>query len=187
MGRDKALLPDRDGRPFVARIARTLVAAGLNDIVVVTGGNHDDVHQALITDASLLRAKCRRNPEPDRGQLSSLWVGLDVAEEHGAEGVLVMLVDVPMVRAETVRHVVEAWHSSIELIARPAIGETHGHPVIFHRELFDALRTAPLDQGAKVVINAYQEDVLNVEVDDQGCLTDVDTPGDYTATRGLAR
>jgi CTP:molybdopterin cytidylyltransferase MocA len=37
MGTPKALLPDPDGRPFVARLVRSFSAAGIDEIVVVTG------------------------------------------------------------------------------------------------------------------------------------------------------
>ena len=177
MGRPKALLPDGEQRSFVARIVRTLAAAGLNDIVVVTGETHEAVERALEADGPPARVQCRRNLDPDRGQLSSLWVGLDAAEERGAEALLLALVDVPMVAPETVRRVIDAWQSSSALIARPAIGEKHGHPVVFDREVFDALREAAPEAGAKAVVHAH--DVLNVEVTDPGCVTDVDTATDY--------
>ena len=133
MGRPKPLLPDREGRPFVARIVRTLGAAGLDDVVVVTGDTHDLVVEALEKDQSPVCWECRRNPDPDRGQLSSLWVGLDAAEERGAEALLVHLVDIPLVKPETVRAVMDGWRASEALIARPAAGEKHGHPVVFGR------------------------------------------------------
>src|SRR6185503_5337308 len=47
MGAPKALLPDRDGCPFVTRVVRTLVAAGFNDIVVVTGQTHFEIQRVL--------------------------------------------------------------------------------------------------------------------------------------------
>jgi molybdenum cofactor cytidylyltransferase len=62
---------------------------------------------------------------------------------------------------------------------RPAIGDRHGHPVIFDRAVLKALRTAPIDAGAKTVVRAHEHDLLNVPVDDEGCLVDVDTPDEY--------
>jgi CTP:molybdopterin cytidylyltransferase MocA len=47
--------------------------------------------------------------------------------------------------------------------------------------VFDELRRAPLAQGAKAVVRAHAERVVNVTVQDEGCLIDVDTPGDYKA------
>ncbi len=64
---------------------------------------------------------------------------------------------------------------------RPAIGERHGHPVVFDQRVFDELRLAPSDIGAKAVVRAHADEVLNVPVADEGCLVDVDTPRDYEA------
>jgi molybdenum cofactor cytidylyltransferase len=64
---------------------------------------------------------------------------------------------------------------------RPAIGDRHGHPVIFDSRVFSELRQAPLDVGAKAVVRAHATEIVNVPVTDAGCLVDVDTPGDYEA------
>ena len=61
------------------------------------------------------------------------------------------------------------------------MGDRHGHPVLFDRALFDELRRAPLAEGAKAVVHGHERQLLNIEVDDEGCLTDVDTPADYKA------
>jgi CTP:molybdopterin cytidylyltransferase MocA len=47
--------------------------------------------------------------------------------------------------------------------------------------LFDELRKAPLDQGARAVVHAHADRIVNVPVEDEGCLVDVDTPADYDA------
>jgi molybdenum cofactor cytidylyltransferase len=91
----------------------------------------------------------------------------------------VTLVDVPMLRAATIQAVVAAWKSTQAPIVRPAMGDRHGHPVLFDRVTFDQLRHAPLSEGAKPVVHAYADRVVNVPVDDPGCLVDVDTPRDY--------
>jgi molybdenum cofactor cytidylyltransferase len=122
-----------------------------------------------------------RNPDPSRGQISSLWVGMDAAADPGLDALLMTLVDVPMVRTSTVRAVVDAWRASHAPIVRPAIGDRHGHPVLFDRAVFDELRHAPIDEGAKAVVHAYADRLVNVAVDDEGCLIDVDTPEDYRA------
>jgi molybdenum cofactor cytidylyltransferase len=64
---------------------------------------------------------------------------------------------------------------------RPAIGDRHGHPVVFDRRVFDELRRAPLEAGAKAVVRAHAAEVLDVPVTDEGCLVDIDTPHDYEA------
>jgi CTP:molybdopterin cytidylyltransferase MocA len=183
MGTPKALLAAPDGRPFVVRIHRTLAAAGLIDIVIVTGPDHEAIVEAVTRDAAPVPPRFARNPDPSRGQLSSLWTGMDAAVGPATEGLLVTLVDVPMLGPDTVRRVIETWRRSRAPVVRPSIGDRHGHPVIFDRCVFQELRGTPADAGAKTVVRAHEHELVNVPVDDEGCLVDVDTRADYDALR----
>jgi molybdenum cofactor cytidylyltransferase len=182
MGSPKALLLTRDGRPFVAAIAETFAAAGITEIVVVTGRDHERITAALAHERLPAPPEVVRNLDPSRGQLSSLLLGLD-SLPAAAPAAVVTLVDVPLMTAETVRLVISEWRRTGAPIVRPAIGERHGHPVVFDRRLFQELRQAPLDVGAKAVVRAHSAEIVNVPVTDTGCLVDVDTPADYEALR----
>jgi len=184
MGSPKALLASPDGRPFVASIVRALAAADISDIVVVSGRDHDRVAEALVRDAPPVHPRVVRNTDPSRGQLSSLWIGMDSAVTADTTGLMVTLVDVPLLSPGTIRQVIDAWRRTRACIVRPARGTRHGHPVIFGRALFDELRAAPLEEGAKVVVRAHAHEIVDVPVDDEGALTDVDTPADYASLRG---
>ena len=178
MGTPKALLRAPDGPPFIGRVVRTLAAAGLRDLIVVTGVEHERIVAAVESDATV-RPRFVRNPDPSRGQLSSLWCGLDVAETPATEGLLMTLVDVPMISLSTVTAVVTRWRETRAPIVRPLYNGRRGHPVVFDRAVFDELRQAPLEEGARVVIHAHRQDAIDVQVDDPGCLVDVDTQADY--------
>jgi CTP:molybdopterin cytidylyltransferase MocA len=178
-GSPKATLKAPDGRPFVTRIVDVLDEAGVERLLVVTGSHHDAIVSAVTAGSPRQIPQFVRNPNPARGQLSSLWVGMDQAITPDVEALLVTLVDVPMITVEVVRQVIDGWRTSRAPIVRPAIGELHGHPVLYDRSLFAALRSAPLEQGAKAVVRAREADILNVAVTDPGCLRDVDTPDDY--------
>ena len=108
MGFPKALLLTPDGRPFVTTIAETFAAAGITDIVVVTGRDHERVTEALAHQRLPVSPRVVRNPDPSRGQLSSLIIGID-AVPADAPAAVVTLVDVPRITAETVRLVVAEW------------------------------------------------------------------------------
>lgn len=181
MGTPKALLPDPDGRPFVARIVRAFVSANISDVVIVTGNQHAGIVDAIAADRPPINPAFVNNPQPSLGQVSSLWIGLDGATTRDLEGVLVTPVDIPMVRPSTIRQVIEAWERTHAPVVRPAVGERHGHPVLFDRAVFDALRHAPLTEGARAVVHANGDRLVNVPVDDEGCVVDVDTPADYDA------
>ena len=82
-----------------------------------------------------------------------------------------LLVDVPLVRPETIRTVVDAWRTSRAPIVRPVCGERHGHLAV--------LRRADMSVGAKSVFAAHRGQVLDVPVDDPWACEDLDTPEDY--------
>lgn len=180
MGTPKAVLATPAGLSFVAAIVRTLSIAGIDRIVVVSGRHHDLIVNALDRDAPAM-ARVVRNPDPSRGQLSSLWVGMDAALDDDTQGLLVTLVDVPLVSPETIRRVADVWRRTHAHIVRPAIGPRHGHPVIFDKTLFDELRSAPLGGGAKTVVRAHAAEIVEVPVDDEGAMIDIDTPQEYAA------
>jgi len=181
MGSPKALLLTRDGKPFVTAIVATFAAAGISDIVVITGRDHQRIADALANEPWVVLPRIVRNPDPSRGQLSSLLTGMDAVAGPDVPAMVVTLVDVPLLRSETVRLVMSEWRRTRAPIVRPAIGERHGHPVVFDRRVFDELRQAPADIGAKAVVRAHADEVFNVPVADEGCLVDVDTPRDYEA------
>jgi molybdenum cofactor cytidylyltransferase len=185
MGSPKALLHDPDGRTFAARLVRTFAAAGIADIVVVTGSQHDAIVNAIAADNPPAYPTFLTNPNPARGQLSSLWIALDVLRPE-LESILMTPVDSPMVLPSTIQRVIEQWRKTHAAIVRPVVGTRHGHPVLFDRAVFDELRRAPLSEGARAVVHAHADDVVNVPVDDEGCLVDVDTPGDYARMMGRA-
>lgn len=181
MGAPKALLRDAAGELFIVRIARALADAGLDDVTVVTGRHHDAIAAAIAASATATHLRIVRNEAPQRGQLSSLLAGLAAVDRDGTEAVVVTLVDVPMVRAATIRQVIDAWRDSRAPIVRPAFGTRRGHPVVFDRTVFEELRQAPLDEGARTVVHAHEGEIVNVAVDDPGCVVDIDTPEEYRA------
>jgi molybdenum cofactor cytidylyltransferase len=181
MGQPKAGLPVADGGPtFAAAIVTTLQSAGIDEVIIVAGAHLEAVTAAV---QGLTGVRVLHHPGWPAGQLSSLVAGLDAADTPELAALLVTLVDIPRVRGATVAALVQAWRTSRAPIVRPAVGTCHGHPVIFDRVTFADLRAAPLDVGAKAVIAAWRDRVLDVPTDDVGVLLDVDTPHEYDAFR----
>ena len=54
-----------------------------------------------------------------------------------------------------------------------------GHPVYFGRKYVKELMDAPLEKGARFVVNNNSEAVIQLQVKDEAILTDIDTPEDY--------
>ncbi len=177
MGRSKATLPLPGGRTFLTRVVETFQEAGVGDVIVVVGFERDAIVASF--DASGLTARFVDNELYERGQLSSIVAGISVADRPGVVGVLVTLVDVPLVRAETVRAIVERYRRTHAPIVRPVRGSSHGHPVLIDRMLFDEIRRADPAVGVKPIIRTHASPAGDVEIDDMGAFTDIDTPEDY--------
>lgn len=179
IGYPKVLLTtSRPGETFVQRACSTLRAAGIDDIVVVLAGETVGVVERLQPSVRLLT-----NPDPSRGQLSSLHVALRELPAR-AQAIVALPVDVPLVTADTVLALIARWRATRAPIVRPSQAERHGHPVIFDRAVFRDLLDAPLSEGAKPVVRQHASAAGDVACDDEGAFTDVDTIDDYVSLFG---
>jgi molybdenum cofactor cytidylyltransferase len=186
MGRPKALLPiGSAGDTFFDRVTRTLLDAGIEDVIVVVGAD-----AAAIRAAARPRAGVRivDNPDYEQGQLTSLLAGLRAIDGSQVTAALVTLIDVPLVSAATVRTLLAAQRERGAPVVRPVSNGRHGHPVIFGRALFQELHDADPAQGAKPVVRAHAAEMIEVPIDDEGAFTDIDTREEYERIIGpLAR
>ena len=181
MGSPKPILPVDRKDTFLTRLIRTLQSAGVDEVVVVVSvdGPLDAIKSALRELPYSIRIV--ENPTPQNGQLSSLQCGLNVLDRPGVDGILMTLVDLPLVSPKTVRTLLDIYKKTRAPIVRPSRldGTAHGHPVIFDRKLFDELRLASVKAGAKPIVRAYESEIVNVSVEDEGAFIDIDTPTDY--------
>jgi molybdenum cofactor cytidylyltransferase len=178
MGRSKALLLAPDGRTFVARLAETLFEGGVDAPLVVGRADDDPLRSEVETIGCGVRFVVNARAD-EGGQLSSLLAGLDQADRPGVQAVLVIPVDAPLVTADTVATLIAAFNSTGASIVRARHQGWNGHPVIFARAMFDELRQADPEVGAKAVVRAYLAATVYVDVNDAGVIGDVDTPEDY--------
>lgn len=177
MGRAKALLPLPPDETFLTRIIHTLREGGVEEIVVVLGHDADAIRQEL--ERRRIDVVTVANPVYREGQLSSLVAGIDAIDRPDVEAALVTLVDVPLVSAATVRAVIECWWREHPPIVRPTRDGRFGHPMLVARALFDELRHASPDTGAKPIVRAHATPAGAVPVDDVSAFADVDTPDAY--------
>lgn len=164
MGEDKALL-DWHGKPFLAHVRTACHAAGMNPVRVVLGANAETVTKAIDFEPEEVVV----NANWEKGMLSSILAGLDSLPE--VAGALIWPVDHPCVSSSFVKTLATVFAASGKLIAQPVCNAKRGHPIIFSSKLFDELRAAPLDVGARHVVREQAGAILEVETDEEGiCL-----------------
>jgi molybdenum cofactor cytidylyltransferase len=175
MGRPKALLPI-DGQTFIERIVAALKQTRVGKIIVILGHNASELQPKI----SHLPVEILINTDYKLGQLSSLQLAVRHLQlDHDCDGMLVHLVDHPYLTPALVQEMIGRFYETKKRIIVPKFHGKRGHPVIFSRELFAELLSAPVDQGAKAVVNAHRADTLEIETEEAGIALDIDTPELY--------
>ena len=174
MGRDKALLTYR-GQTFLECIVAKLRGAGLERVAVVLGHHVEEIQRAV----KLEGVEIVVNGDYQRGQTSSLQIGLRALEGEDTEAVILCLVDHPAFSSVTVRGFIEAYGRDHPPAIIPTFQDRRGHPVLIGRKLFAETLALPPSQGANSVIRHYHDSTVFLEVDDPGILLNVDDPETY--------
>ncbi|MBZ5571857.1 MAG: nucleotidyltransferase family protein [Acidobacteriia bacterium] len=186
MGTDKALLPWPPVAPGMVATGGTLLSAAIQSlssfsemVIVVAGRNESTLAPTVYAQgASLVR-----NPAPDRGQFSSLQVGLQGVLSRGRDAAIVTLVDRPPVSDATLRALCEVFVAtpSDKWAIVPEYKGKHGHPFLVAREMIEAFLKAPATASAREIEHQHQQHVEYVAVDDPAVILNVDTPQEYAA------
>ncbi|MDR3675404.1 MAG: nucleotidyltransferase family protein [Acidobacteriota bacterium] len=174
MGRDKALLSYR-GRTFLETIISNLSNAGADKITVVLGHHAETIQRAV----NLSTVRVVVNHDYQRGQTSSLQLGLSAAVVDAPEAVILCLVDHPAVSADVIAKLIEQFKSTHPLVLIPTHKGERGHPVVISQKLFPELLALLPVEPANSVTRKYRDVTQFVEVADRGILVDVDEPRTY--------
>jgi molybdenum cofactor cytidylyltransferase len=178
MGQPKPLL--RFGETtFLEQIVSVLRLSHVDRITVVLGAKAQTIRAAL----DLPGVDIVINEDYARGQLSSLIAGLGSVPPQ-TEALLLCLVDNPFITTDVANRVIRAFRETRRPIVIPVANHRRGHPALFARAVFEELRHAPADQGARYVVNADSDRVLEVDVRDGSILVGIDTPEDYRSHFG---
>jgi molybdenum cofactor cytidylyltransferase len=189
MGRDKALLPWPPPAAGQAPSSDTFLSAAIRlfslttEFVLVVVGKNEAV-LAPITYAH--GASLVVNPDPSRGQFSSLQVGLQEVLNHGRDAAMVTLVDRPPVSPATIHILHNAFETADQNIwaVVPEFSGKHGHPYLVGREMMAAFLRVPATSVARDIEHQHQEHIQYVRVDDPLVVLNINTPEDYA---GLTR
>lgn len=175
MGAHKLLLP-LGGEPIVRRVARQLLDAGFDDVLVVVGYEHEAVTVALKD----IPVRVVLNADYLSGMGSSFRTAVGALAESAAA--MFALADQPLLTSVDYRRLLEAWHAAPRGIVSVRYGDVTAPPHLFGREYFPEL--SALEHGARPVLRRHAQDTRVLQFD-PALLLDVDTPEDFERARQL--
>ncbi len=173
MGAFKPLLPFGEGT-VLSHVIGVLRRAGIVRIHVVIG------HRAEIMVPVLqqLAVVGIVNSDFAVGMSGSATVGISSLPDR-IEGCLLLPVDLPLLRAESIDRIVRSAVTSGAPIVHPTFRGQRGHPPFVRRSLFPQILAAITEEGLCVVLDRFEPEAREVAVFDRGCLSDMDTPEDH--------
>jgi molybdenum cofactor cytidylyltransferase len=175
MGEQKLLLP-LGGEPLVRRVAREVLDAGFDEVLVVAGHEHERVVQAL----EGLPVRHAVNPDYATGMGSSFRTAVEALGD--ADAAMFALADQPLVTSADYRRLLEAHRAAPDGIVSVRYGDVTAPPHLFARRFFPEL--AVLEHGARPVLQRHAGDTVVLHFPPERLL-DVDTPEDYERARAL--
>jgi molybdenum cofactor cytidylyltransferase len=178
MGRPKMLLP-WGNLTVVERVITTFLNAGVNDILVITGGAHDGMQKAM--EAYPVRSV--QNTEYAAGEmLSSLQLGLSKMPDP-TQAALIGLGDQPQIQEDSIRLICEAYQESQSLLIVPSFRMRRGHPWLVARAFWNEILGLRPPETPRDFLNDHADQIQYVNVDTPTILADLDTPEDYQNAR----
>lgn len=174
MGEPKALLKIGE-KTFLQHIIDVLHSACILDNVIVLGNEAVEIQNTL----EWFQGKVVINSNWQQGQLSSIIAGINVLNVTDLHGVLIYPVDHPLISQSLIVDLLQTFWKSKKKIVLPVYDQKRGHPVIFSKELFDELKSAPMNIGARFVVHKHPEDIAEVDTAEEGVVQNIDTPEDY--------
>jgi CTP:molybdopterin cytidylyltransferase MocA len=180
MGSPKALVPYQ-GRSFLEHLLHISKHEKIGVRRVVLGADA----QAIAAAVSLRPDEVVVNKDWEKGQLNSIQAAVR-SLPGGTDGILLCLIDHPLVSRELISELIERFYSSGKAIVLPVYKGRRGHPVIFAARFYEELLAAPPETGARAVAWAHSDEVSEMDTIEKGCVLNLNDPDTLASARGNA-
>ena len=180
MGRPKQLLRFGD-RCLLQHVIDAAAASCLDEILVILGHRAEEIRARLrFPPGRAMRIVVAA--DYNQGQSASLRAGLRAAGPQ-ASAAAVLLADQPGVTSQVINRVAAAYLAAGAPVARAVYADADGarvpgHPVFLARRIWPEVDKLPGDQGARALISAHPEWLLEIPIEGKPP-RDIDTTEDY--------
>jgi len=179
MGVPKMTLPWGE-RTVISQVVSVVRSAGVEEIIVVTGGAAASVRDALAGEA----VKLVNNDHFGVGEmLSSVQKGLEAAIHGQSEAALIVLGDQPQIQVDVVGQLLDGWRKTGAELVIPSYQMRRGHPWLLARSLWQEVMLLQTGETLRDFLNQHKEKIIYQAVENDSILQDLDTPEAYHTQR----
>ncbi len=173
-GDEPKLLARVGGKALIRHVADAAALSTADPVVVVTGHRAEEVQSQL----QGLPVRVVHNHLFADGLSTSLKAGFSALPPE-ARAAIILLGDMPFVRAELIDALISVWQERGEPAALvPVLNGQRGNPVVLSRALQAAIEELSGDVGAGSILRA-RSDVLEWPTDDPTVVQDIDTREEF--------
>lgn len=173
-GPNKLLLPV-EGEALVRRTVRTVLEAGVQETVVVTGHQAREVTRAVLD----LPVTVQPNLRHEDGQMRSVAAGV-AALARATDAILVCPGDMALLTAADLLELIAAYRAHPEAsIVIPRYEGARGNPIVFAAAYAPEVAAGRRLVGCRKLAQQYPEETWYFEAAHDRYTTDLDTPEDY--------
>ena len=173
MGQQKLLMPF-EGRSMVATVVGKIADSVSSRTIVVTGSDRGKIEEELETYPLLFV----NNERYEEGMLTSVQAGV-AATGPETDGYLILLGDQPMVSEAVINRLISVFRKGGKGLLIPVFNGKRGHPVLIGSKYRNEIEILNPDIGLRELFLNHPDDIQEIEVESEGVLKDIDTPGDY--------
>jgi molybdenum cofactor cytidylyltransferase len=174
MGQPKMLLPWGKST-VIEHVISTFLNAGIEDVIVVTGGAREQVEGTL----SQYPVRTVHNTNYAAGEmLSSIQWALKAMLAE-AQAALIGLGDQPQVQEKSIRLICDQYRDSQSTLVVPSFQMRRGHPWLVARPLWSEILALKPAESPRDFLTRHANEIHYVNVNTQSVLADLDTPEDY--------
>jgi len=178
MGQPKMILP-WGGQTVIGKVVGTLQKAGIQSIIVVTGGTTSLVETALAN----FDVQTAFNPDYSNGDmLFSIQTGLAALTDE-VQAALVVLGDQPQIEEKTVKGMLDLFRREKSPLIVPSYQLRRGHPWLIEISLWPEIKNLTPPATMRDFFQQHNSMIRYLEVNTASVLSDLDTPEDYQKNR----
>lgn len=159
----------------VEHIQHMLLSTQVAEIIIVLGHEPEKIKPFILKHK---KTKVVYNKDYIFGQTSSFQAGLKHVDEKSL-GVMLLPVDYPFIKRETIDSLVESFAKKKCFILIPAFEDRYGHPPVFRTILKDEIFGISQSVGLNSIAHKHKEKTVILPVSDNGILKTFNTQEEF--------